>query len=190
MENFGIMIDLETTSVAPNAMILTFAAVAFDHITGKHLGQFYKTIDLNSYKKYGVFTFDAETLAWWANQDKEARIEAFCSSKRVPILDALQQFVAWYSYVTNNINKVHIWSHGASFDIPILSFAFNTVGIDIPWKFWNIRCTRTLFDDANFDFKTVGSVPINNELLPAHHALGDVARQIEGVRICKAILKK
>lgn len=191
MENFGIMLDIETASTAPNAMILTIGAIGFNHLTGKHIGEpFYRKIDLNSYKKYGTFTFDAETLAWWAIQEDEARKEAFCGNDRISILQTLQEFVSWYNITTQEAKKVYVWSHGASFDIPILSFAFNTVGITIPWQFWNIRCTRTLFDDAKFDYRTVGLVPVKEVIYPAHHALGDVARQIEGVKICKNILKR
>lgn len=187
--DLGIMIDLETLGTSPNTMIATIGAIAFDNKSGKHIGQpFYAKIDLNSYKKYGVFSFDAETLSWWMEQGDGARKEAFCGNNRVKISQALQEFISWYGNVTYGAKKVYIWSHGASFDIPILSFALKTVEMDIPWQFWNIRCTRTLFDNANFDYRTVGSVPLNGVMYPTHHALGDCAKQIEGVRICKNIL--
>lgn len=59
------------------------------------------------------------------------------------------------------------------------------MNIEIPWKFWNSRDTRTVYDLAGIDMKKI-SVPDNYK---AHHALGDCLKQIEGLKQAFKILE-
>lgn len=182
-EGIDFMIDLETLGTSPNTMILTLGAVAFNPYTGEILGApFYGKINTDSYRAYSQgFTFDHATLAWWMIQPDDARIEAF-TGEREKLSDVLNNFVKWCRDVSKG-KTIRIWSHGASFDVPIVSYALSTAGLDIPWKFWNIRDTRTLFDTANLDYRNVKMIPLNGKIYPSHHPLGDCIRQIEGVRL-------
>jgi hypothetical protein len=181
MSEINIMIDLETLGVSTNSIILTLGAIAFDPRTGKHLNVLYERIDINSYKPYDrKFEFDGETLKWWTSQSQEARYEAF-SGDRKTVIEVFNLFSTWCQKVSNGLS-IKIWSHGATFDIPMTAYAMSVLNLPIPWKFWHARDTRTLFDIAGIDFRTIGSVPVQGKLYESHHALGDCAKQIEGVR--------
>lgn len=172
----NVMIDLETLGTGTDAMILTIAAVEFDpRGTYDKKDIFYSKVDIDSYKPYtGCFTLDGSTLTWWMTDAPEsARKEAF-SQKRTPIKNVLENFTAW---IKSRSNEVKPWSHGASFDISILSHHFKILNLEIPWKFWDVRDTRTLYDISRVNLKSMK--PSND--YPAHHAIGDCILQIEGV---------
>ena len=71
-----------------------------------------------------------------------------------------------------------IWGHGSIFDCTILESAYEACNMVIPWKFWNVRDTRTLFDISNFRYNNLQV----DESLQKHHALHDCYRQIIGVK--------
>ena len=100
MANTDIMIDLETLATSPDAAILTIGAVKFDpfgdDIKDPKCEKFYVRVDLDSCDRIGLVTTD-DTIAWWANQSKEAQDEAFGEDNRVDIVDAFNDEVAgWY----------------------------------------------------------------------------------------------
>ena len=66
-----------------------------------------------------------------------------------------------------------VWSHGATFDIVICEHIFRKIGKAIPWSFWEVRDTRTLFD--------IGINP-NRPPVLKHHALEDAWNQAVGVQ--------
>jgi hypothetical protein len=66
-----------------------------------------------------------------------------------------------------------VWSHGAGFDVIICEHLFRKMGKAIPWQFWEVRDTRTLFD--------IGINP-NRPPVLAHHALEDAWNQAVGVQ--------
>lgn len=188
MSECHVMLDLETMDVKTSAIILSLAAICFDPTSGKHIRTIYRKIDLDSYQANDVknqFTFSGETMKWWMNQCEEARKEAFGGNDRVPLKEALNDFVLWCRKVSEN-KTIKIWSHGSVFDVAIITYALNKTGIAVPWTFPNIRDTRTLYEIYTFNLNTVGAVPVDGTLLPAHHPLGDCARQIEGIRLSLA----
>lgn len=168
--NTDIMIDLETLDVLPTATILTIGAVKFDpfgdDIAEPEAVKFYTRVDIDSCDKYGG-TVSQSTLDWWAQQDKAAQDEAFDPVDRVDIADAMDQL---YKFCWG---AKRVWSHGAAFDIVILENYFRKVGKAIPWQFWEVRCTRTLFD--------IGIDPKRPPVLK-HHALEDAWNQAVGVQ--------
>ena len=66
-----------------------------------------------------------------------------------------------------------VWSHGAGFDVIILEWYFRKIEKAIPWSFWEVRDTRTLFD--------IGINP-NRATVTAHNALADAVDQAQGVQ--------
>ncbi len=165
-----IMIDLETLATTPDAAILSIGAVKFDpfgkDLTDPEMDSFYLRIDLDSCDRIGLVT-SQDTLDWWANQSKEAQEEAFGTENRVDIVNAMNQL---YKFCWG---AKRVWSHGASFDIVIMEHVFRTIGKAVPWSFWQVRDTRTLFD--------IGINPERPEVL-AHHALHDAYNQAIGVQ--------
>ena len=175
-----IMIDLETLSVRPNAVILTIGAIKFNrndkwdfnktYIEQPNINTFYRRITIQSCINIGLRT-DPETEQFWLDQDNDVKYEALHHPDRVNIEVALKDFTNWVGY-----SKL-IWGHGDDFDCPILSEAYKHCNMEVPWNFWNTRDTRTLFDIAKIYQK---DLPNNNK----HHALHDCYRQIIGVQKC------
>lgn len=165
-----VMIDLETLATSPDAAILTIGAVKFDpfgdDVKEPTCEKFYVKVDLDSCDRIGLVTND-DTIAWWANQSQEAQDEAFSPDGRIDIVDAFNQL---YKFCWG---AQRVWSHGAAFDIVICEHVFKQINKAVPWQFWTVRCTRTLFD--------IGINP-NRPPVLKHHALEDAWNQAVGVQ--------
>lgn len=168
--NTDIMIDLETLDTKPTASILTIGAVKFDpfgdDLNSKKCEKLYIKVDLDSCDRIGLTTSE-DTIAWWSQQSKEAQDEAFSTEGRIPIHEAMNQL---YKFCWG---AQRVWSHGAAFDIVICENVFAKLQKLTPWDFWQVRCTRTLFD--------IGINPQRPPVLK-HHALEDAWNQAVGVQ--------
>lgn len=191
------MIDIETLGTGINAPILTIGAVVFDTNSPKIGDKLYLKIKVEDYNKYHQFKVDYSTIVWWNKQTESARKEAFLSEPRVSLEVAMMTLHSWLVNLASPNSKLIMWSHGKEFDLPILQFAFETVGLNTPWKFWETRDTRTVYDIFKVDLKNV-KVPesLNLESASAdkrpfdlHHALGDCYRQIIGVQQAMSKMK-
>lgn len=165
-----VMIDLETLDVLPTATILTIGAVKFDpfgdDLNEPNCEKFYVKIDIDSCDAIGG-TVSPSTVEWWASQSKEAQDDAFDPSNRISIEEALNQL---YKFCWG---AKRVWSHGVGFDLIILENYFRKIEKAVPWQFWEMRDTRTLFD-----------IGINPEraTVTAHNALADALDQALGVQ--------
>lgn len=168
--NTDIMIDLETLDVLPSATILTIGAVKFDpfgaDVEEPAMEKFYVKVDIDSCDRLGC-TVSPATVEWWANQEQAAQDEAFSPEGRIDITDAMNQL---YKFCWG---AKRVWSHGAGFDVIICEHLFRKMGKAIPWQFWEVRDTRTLFD--------IGINP-NRPPVLKHHALEDAWNQAVGVQ--------
>lgn len=165
-----LMIDLETLATSPNSAVLTIGAIRFDpfgnDIEDDQCDRLYVKVDLDSCDELNL-DVNEDTIAWWSQQSKEAQDEAFSTDGRIHIREAMDQLYkfAW------GCNRV--WSHGASFDTVICENIFRKLNKAVPWKFWQVRDTRTLFD--------LGLDPKRPPVLK-HHALEDAWNQAVGVQ--------
>ena len=141
-----IMIDMETLSTSPNCVILTIGAVRFDP------------------RGEGV----VERLE--LRPTIEEQTEALGDQGRISYRDALEQLkkFCW--------NRNAVWSNGATFDIVVAENAFRQVDIKIPWNFWAIRDTRTLYDIAKVKLSDGGHST-------SHKAVEDCERQVAVVQM-------
>jgi len=155
-----LMIDIETLGVAPAATILTIAAQSFDPFGQGHFDRhFYSRITLESQENR---TIDDGTITWWTTQP-EAQAEAFAEEDRMPLdqaLDLLGKLI-WQSSF--------LWSQGPTFDMTILEHAYKSYGKPIPWQYYKVRDSRTLFS----------LWPGLPKPPTSHHALEDCRRQID-----------
>lgn len=165
-----IMIDLETLATSPNAAVLTIGAVRFDpfgnDIEMPSCEKLYIKVDLDSCDELSLEVND-DTIAWWGQQSKEAQDEAFSAEGRIHIREAFDKL---YKFCWG---AKRVWSHGASFDTVICENIFRKLNKACPWSFWQVRCTRTLFD--------IGLDPHRPPVLK-HHALEDAWNQAIGVQ--------
>jgi hypothetical protein len=157
------MIDIETLGTTTDCAILSIAAVEFDRNTGDLGRQFYERLDPCLQNR----RLCPATLKWWASQDSGLFGEAIGGSMDLPmVLVLLNHFVS----------KDHpVWSQGIDFDFGILDHAFNHFDIETPWKYYAKRDTRTLYDAAGFNPKTIKREGSH------HNALDDCKHQIRCV---------
>lgn len=178
------MIDLETLATKTNSKLLTIGAVYFEPNTGKVKDKFYRRVDVKSYDTEAPLEFDMDfsTIMWWVKQNDKAKDEAFFKKPRYAIKKCLTDFITWLEKLkkqSSYYKNIIPWSHGKDFDIVILQEHFNILGLNCPWKFWETRDTRTLYNFMGIDMRKI-KVPTSNGLV-AHHAIGDCLKQIHGV---------
>ena len=160
----ALMVDLETMATGPNATVLTLGAVKFNPHGSGYGDKIYFRINIDDQDGRDI---DPATLDWWSKQDPAIMEEAFSPDDRVPLIEAVDRFhkFAWGCDT--------FWSHGATFDLVILENLYRQVGKPLPWNFWSLRDTRTVFD-LGFDT----DMPTASK----HNALEDAIRQSVGVQ--------
>jgi hypothetical protein len=161
------MIDLETLSTNPNAVVLTIGGVKFDPKSQmKPYDEMYFRVDVDSQTKMGRDVMQ-ETLDWWAQQPKEISEEALSDSDRIDVnkmLDAINKF---------SVGVDVFWCQGPLFDYAILQDLYRQMGRPVPWQYWQIRDSRTLFS----------LVPKQNDTRTGlHNALEDCKYQAQKVQ--------
>jgi hypothetical protein len=163
-----LMIDIETLGTSIGSVILTIGAVRFDRRSDTEYESFYKKISVDSCKRNGMM-IDQSTVDWWNTQSEEVRNEAFYSEPR----EELEQVLAELSAFIKRTGVSYIWAQGPTFDVCMLEDAYKRCNLPIPWKFWNVRDTRTVYDLFKVKLEPDAG---------AHNALADCKRQIKGVR--------
>jgi hypothetical protein len=176
------MVDLETWGKRAGCAIRSIGAVSFDPYgkAGQFGAEFYVNIDRQSCEDVGLVV-DKSTEEWWAKQGVAAQA-ALIPDQR-PVKEAVAEFREWFV----KQKGIFIWSQGAGFDEPILRAVMEACGVSdkqMPWKFWDVRDTRTAYDICGFSpfsVKRVGT---------AHHALHDARHQVICVQRAHANLKR
>ena len=163
-----IMIDLETLDTSPYCVMLTIGAVRFDP---KGEGvierlELKPTVE-DQIEKYNRIIND-DTLRWWSTQNPEALEEALGDDGRISFADCME---ALYKFCWN---RRAVWSNGASFDIVACETGMRQTLTDypnpIPWPFYTVRDTRTLYEIAGVKLKDGGHKT-------SHKAVEDAERQ-------------
>jgi exodeoxyribonuclease VIII len=179
--SFEAIIDIETLGVQANSIILTIGGIKFKRYEKiqdlDNYQKFYKRIDIDSCKEKGLQT-DKDTIIWWNEQSDNIRHESIFHPDRYKLEEVLKELSGFL------IDCKYIWSQG-SFDSIILENAYKKCNLPIPWKFWQIRDSRTLFDVLNVDLKSIEYK--SNEV---HNALVDCYRQLIATTKCFEKIKK
>jgi hypothetical protein len=167
-----IMIDLETLATTKDASIIQMAAVRFDRWTNELMESFMVNVNLTSCLLSG-FRVDPKTVEWWRGQ-KEAQETLY--SDPVTIESAISTLC---NFIIGCQDKVHVWSHGLTFDVAILEHAMNELGVGVPWRYDAPRDTRTIFELAQ---EMGWEKPARSEDDVHHCALGDARYQAQCVQ--------
>jgi hypothetical protein len=159
-----IMIDIESLDTSPYCVILTIGAVRFDP---KGQGVVEKlelrpTIEEQTEKYDRVINDD--TLRWWSTQSEAAQEEALGDRGRISFRECMETL---YKFCWN---RRAVWSNGAAFDCVAMETAWRQLDMRIPWPFWSVRDTRTLYEVAGVKLKDGGHVT-------THKAVEDAERQ-------------
>jgi len=58
----------------------------------------------------------------------------------------------------------YIWANSPNFDCVILENAYRCCNLEIPWKYWNLRDCRTIYDLGNTSLKSITAETKHNSL--------------------------
>lgn len=162
------MIDMETLDTSPSCVILTIGVVRFDPKGNGVSERLELRPTIEDQTEIYNRTINEGTLLWWSEQSKDALDEALGERDRIPFKECMEKL---YKFCWN---RRAVWSNGASFDIVVAESAFRQVLTDkpnpIPWPFYTVRDTRTLYEIANVKLKDGGFVT-------SHKAVDDAERQ-------------
>ena len=161
------MIDLETLGVEPDSVVMTLGAIKFDPFSdAEPHSEFYYKLDLDSQDR----SVNDSTIAWWGQQDQYVQYEAFGTEGREHMDVFLDSLPKWM------VGVDVLWGHGYGFDITIIEDMLRQRGKPIPWQFWQVRDSRTLFALAKTD-------PRKSMQSNLHNALADAYFQAKGVQM-------
>ena len=156
------MIDLETLDTKPSCQILSLGAVKFNALTNDEPhSELYIKPDIDQQDKLGRTTSDS-TIEWWSKQDSKAMEEAFSAEGRMDIDTMLTQLTKWL------VGVDVIWGHGYGFDITILEDLYRNWNRPIPWQFWQVKDSRTLFSCCKVDPRKAMQSDLHNALADAY----------------------
>ncbi len=164
------MIDLETLDTTPRTTILTLGAVKFDpfNFTEPH-SELYIKFDIDEQDRLGRTTSES-TLKWWGQQPEHIQEEAFSDQNRIDLTTALKEVTKFV------LNVDQIWVHGVGFDSVILEDIYRQTGTPVPWNFWQVCDSRTLFSLLDRD-------PRKDMQQDLHNALADAYFQAKEVQV-------
>lgn len=164
------MVDIETMGTKSYSAILSIGVVAFDLKTGELGDEFYQTISLDSCLRNGLRT-DPKTIAWWKTQDKKVFKELTKNTSTLPkVLIKLNRWLVDSCRTTK-----YMWGNAASFDLGLLTNAYEKCQLEPAWAYWNERCCRTIVA-LNPDIKNSMPKPTG-----VHHPIVDCKYQIDYV---------
>jgi exodeoxyribonuclease VIII len=123
--------------IGSNAAIVSIGAVRFDK---EVIETFYQTISLESCASIGM-DIDANAVVWWLKQACRPRLEIALADSE--IRETLWNLSNWMIKDFPG-GPSEVWGNGSDFDNVILENAFDRIGVEAPWKFYNNRCFRTM----------------------------------------------
>lgn len=170
-----VMIDLETIGNDYDGIFTTIGACEFNRDSGDIGRKFYASVNWESAIEAGR-TVTPSTIKWWMTQTEAARSEIVKNGKPIDVV--LKEFANWFPEDSN------AWGCGPTFDIGKLENAYGYY--DIPWKFYRVRCVRTIRDLA-FGKVDISEIPFEGE---KHNALDDAIHQAKYVSKMFAVLTK
>ena len=162
-----IMIDIESLDTTPDCVILTIGAVRFDPRGNGVVEKLELRPTVEDQTEIYNRSINEDTLRWWSEQNPAALEEAFGEEGRVPFAECMETL---YKFCWN---RRAVWSNGAPFDLVVMEHAWRQVSDKpnpIPWPFWTMRDTRTLYEIAGVNLKDGGHVT-------SHKAVDDAERQ-------------
>ena len=167
-------LDLETLDVRPSATVLTLGGVKFNpYNDSEPYSELYFKISIDDQDRLGR-TVDDGTIAWWSQQDPAIMEEAFDQSNPNEVM-TVEQALASISRWCVGVDT--LWGQGYGFDFTMLEDMYRNAGKPIPWQFWQIRDSRTLFGVLK------NGDPRKRMQTNLHNALADAYFQAKAIQI-------
>lgn len=132
-----IMIDIEAMGSAPDGIILSIGAYAFDFVDPAYWQGFYSVVDPNQGRTAGY----KESL-FWIQQPEAIRNTLFGDVPKVVLKEALNEL--GYFIRLHSTKSTKIWANGIQFDLAMLRHAYIAEFSECPWKYGQETDMRTL----------------------------------------------
>jgi exodeoxyribonuclease VIII len=165
-----MMVDLETLATGAGAALLQVGWAVFDPAGTAIVHAYQHNVNVDSCTIHGARVSHSAIL-WWLNQAPAAR-QSIMTNVALPISDVLGRLYDAYE----RYSCVAVWSHGATFDIPIIDWYAERLRIKPPWKYYDCRDTRTLYALAKSTGWQQDKKPV------AHTAMADAVAQAADVQ--------
>lgn len=166
MTAMNVMKDLETWGTRPGSALRSIGAVTFDPFDPEAGGEtFYRNIDDESQLAAGLVKSES-TIKWWQNVPVAA--QKVLTKDQRPLQEVVDEFHAWF----NKHKGLWIWSQGANFDTVLWECAAMAVGRSVPWRFSNVRDTRTAYEMGRLEVYKMARKGTH------HNALDDAKHQV------------
>jgi exodeoxyribonuclease VIII len=165
------MLDIETLGTKPGSVILSIGAVEFDYRSAA-LGATYEAyINIDKSMEMG-FLVDESTMGFWRSRKPEAQQTLFRANDSLQDpLATMTEFREWVRSF-GNTNLIRVWGFGSDFDNAMVAAYFAKCNVNLPWRYYNNRCFRTLADiGKQFGIAEPGREGIH------HNALDDAKHQ-------------
>ena len=159
-----IMIDIESLDTSPYCVILTIGAVRFDPKGTGVVERLELRPTIEDQTEVYNRVINDDTIRWWGTQNPAALEEAMGDQGRESFKQCMEKL---YKFCWN---RRAVWSNGASFDCVVMETAWQQLDMRIPWPFYTVRDTRTLYEVAGVKLKDGGHVT-------SHKAVEDAERQ-------------
>jgi hypothetical protein len=145
--NNHVMVDVETLGSNSTSVMASISLVRFNPYTGQVFENLNLNIDISLGLHLGA-EVSSDTIMWWMGQSETARMSLIDS--QVDPMDPIDVTILindWIVGIEKEIDMdLILWGNGAGFDIPILTNYYHLLGMDLPWKFYNVRDVRTVVD--------------------------------------------
>lgn len=169
-----IMCDIDSLSTKPGAIVMSAAFVRCSDEVAMSVN-----LSIPEQEAIGL-TKDTSTCEWWATQD--ARAWQAATQNPLPLNVGLPYIAQWLQWAHGGGDWL-MWCHGATFDCPLLEAVFARFAVACPWQYWQVRCTRTLYDLAGVNLKDF-------PYPPPHIALNDAISQTRALNAAMRILAR
>ena len=158
------MIDLETLGVEPDSVIVTLGAIKFNPFSDVEPDKgLYLRGDIEEQSEKYNRTIDNNTLEWWSKQPQKIQDEAFGDHDGVSVTEILRQLNKWC------VGLDYIWCQGPTFDFVMLQHLYKSAKTPVPWNYWQIRDSRTLFKMMPQDPRRAIQEQLHNALADCYY---------------------
>lgn len=169
----ALALDIETLDTTTTSVVIQIAAAVYTY-TDKGAGKTLPALDLRLNTPSQIQrgrTISADTMKFWFGSCANKKVlGAVLANQDTSVEIALERLC---SYIKEH-DVQEIWSQGPTFDIVILESLMAQFGIEVPWKFYQVRDLRTV---QNFVGMGAKAKAIKDGGV-THNALDDVHTQI------------
>jgi len=143
-----VMLDLETFGTKAGCVLRSIGAVFFDPTHGVYGEEFYTNYTYEDQVAAGAH-IDPDTEIWWSKQSKAAQDALTVDQK--PFEQTTMEFIKFFKQFKGK----YVWSQGSNFDCVLIEHSMELFGIKVPWRFFNTRDTRTVYQMSGFATKSI-----------------------------------